>query len=186
MAGCSSVGGTPNPSQGTPSATSPNLHGAPHVANPLNVGKYLKAPCTVISESQLKSLALKYKLGTDALPGKGHSDLGNCDYQAKGLDPHAAYGSIGFLKGGAGLSAQYEQRDTFTSFKPLTVSGYPAVNDVAEGESGSCDISVGLSDAQALHVEFDGTANKSQKFMCEAAKAMATAAVETIKSGQGK
>lgn len=97
----------------------------------------------------------------------------------------AAYGGIGLLKGGGGLSAQYQRPKDFTRFEPLTIAGYPALNSATEGEANGCVITVGLTDDQAMTVEFDGTENKSTKFTCEAAKAMATDAVETIKSQQG-
>ncbi|MGH3623434.1 MAG: DUF3558 domain-containing protein [Sciscionella sp.] len=190
LAGCGSVSGQPTPSA-TSSAvpsTVANLHGAPHVANPLKIDKYVRNPCSVLSNQQLKELKSSISMATT---GKARSTPGGrtCSYAS--LDDFSlAQGSIGFITTGGGLSAVYADRRNLGIFRQIPpIEGYPAaINDLTDQtKEGSCRISVGVTDQATVEIILDisdyGNKPANSTTPCVPAQKLAQVAIRSMKGG---
>jgi hypothetical protein len=163
------------------STTSLPFAGAPKVSDPLETGKYLSDPCSVLTADQVSRLNV----------GEGKKSQGNlgpvCDWR------NAATGgdiNVEFLSGSReGLSAVYQANDQgqYEFFEPVAgVSGFPAVfaGNASDKSLGMCFIYIGLSDELALQLSVTQSLNKQGSAEpCDVTKAVAQVAVQTMKAG---
>jgi hypothetical protein len=190
LAGCGNGGGT----TGTPTNTPPpssnsnggggdtTANGAPKVKNPLDVKAFETSPCTVATPAQVEAFGLpgiNGRVNTSA-PGPSCIWLG-------ASAPTKVTPSVSFIPGGKGLDAMYQNKDTYAAFEPLpAIQGYPAIMNlqVDQRADGNCDVSVGVSDEQALLVLIV-TEKGSPRFAdpCGAATEFANQVITTIKAG---
>lgn len=176
---------SPQPSSAQPSSSSgpqvPNS-GAPRVKNPLKTDAFRKQPCSVLTKPQLEKLDLHAKGKPDPHGGIASA----CDWHDEKGVTGGTY-SIGFIRGGAGLSGPYSNRtgDFFKEIDPI--SGYPSVISMTgdHRSQGSCNIYVGLNDHQALGVgaTMDPDAPNYDN-PCGVAAKLAEKVVETVKGRQ--
>ena len=147
LAGCSSGGDALTPSStAATSATSAASSAAPKVTHPLDASKFVQAPCTALTTSDLAALALSHDLVSSAdhnPDGPGCNWTGDNNAQSSSI-------SVGWLAGDKnGLSDLYTQKSGAPYWIPTTVSGYPAVFYDPNGDlrsQGSCVINVGVND----------------------------------------
>jgi Protein of unknown function (DUF3558) len=160
--------------------------GAPRVSVPLDAGRFLSQPCSVLSTAQLSrfNISKPGEPDTDSQVAKASGP--GCSWKADG-EPFRGL-DVSFLTGNKkGLSDIYrgqKQNDQFAYFEETTVDGYPAVfADGTDGRSqGSCDIKVGISDALAFRAgELSGGSRGPAS--CDGAKELAAAVIATLKGG---
>jgi uncharacterized protein DUF3558 len=172
----------PGSSTSSPSTTSSlPFAGAPKVAEPLDVSRFVADPCLALSSSQVAQLKV----------GQGKKSQGNlgpvCDWRnvTAGSDVN-----VEFLSDSReGLSAVYRAHDEgkFEMFEPAPeVSGLPAVYTAKEGEKslGMCFVYIGLSDELALQLgTTQSLAKQGSSDPCDATKAVAQLVLQTMKAG---
>lgn len=178
-AGSATSGGTPTgtpPSSGSSQTREQDRYGAPRVANPLDVTRFLTDPCAAIPPAQQPSLGFTKPGEPDTT-----SELGklapSCDWSGQ------QGGRVSFLKGNRnGLADLYRSNASSPDayWEETTVEGYPAVfHGLPDARSqGHCKIAVGLNDALAMGSQATGRPGSP---VCERAKQMAAVAVRTIK-----
>jgi hypothetical protein len=172
----------PGPPPNTTSAANPgNRFGAPEVQNPLDATKQLANPCASLTESQLGVLGL----AGPAIPGDEASfeDLG--PYCAWRDTSGSARFTIGYIVPNAsGLADLYRGQDDgqWAYWEPTTVNGYPGVWQSAtdQRKRGHCTISVGIS--EELHFSVTSRGGEPDT-ACDQVKDVASAVVDTLKSG---
>ncbi len=157
-------------------------YGAPRVDNPLDATGFLSQPCAALSQAQMAELSVTSP-GIPTTTGAVAENAGPfCTWHA---DP--ALGStigVGFVTGNKnGLSDTYRGRDQFEHFEPTTVHGYPAVfaNSPDLRSSGTCGITVGISDALAFNATEQGRLDGQGS--CDRARQVAEAALATLEAG---
>lgn len=157
-------------------------YGAPRVDSPLDATGFLSQPCAVLSQAQLAEFSVTSP-GIPTTTGAVAENAGPfCTWHA---DP--SLGStigVGFVTGNKnGLSDTYRGRDQFEHFEPTTVDGYPAVfaNSPDLRSSGTCGITVGISDALAFNATEQGRLDGQGS--CDRARQVAQAALATLKVG---
>lgn len=172
-AGTSTVGTTPST--------------APKVTNPLNAAKFVNAPCTALTSSDLGFLGLGGARINDATRDSScvwnvvaTSTIDSVSWmtvQSTGL--RSVYAAEGSIPGG------------FKYFEPTTVDGYPAVYEslVDDRQYGFCDISVGVNDSLYFSVQYHAaTANRTPAnatLSCSMAVHTASAVLRNLKANQG-
>jgi Protein of unknown function (DUF3558) len=188
IAGCGSVSGQPESGAASSTTPSMNLYGAPHVANPLEIDKYVRNPCSVLSTQQVRQLSSSISMATK---GKARATPGGrtCSYQSPD-DFSLQSGSLGFITTGGGLSTIYANRANLAVFTVLPpIEGYPAVINAPEDNTkhGDCSLSVGVSDQAIAQIDFfvSDFGNKPANYTtpCVPAKKLARAAVQSMKGG---
>ncbi|GHF01614.1 hypothetical protein GCM10017786_38370 [Amycolatopsis deserti] len=185
LTGCSDSDGKTLGTATTPSSTvtpSTNTNGedtlAPQIENPLPAERFAKDACSTLTEQQTSELGINQS-------GRQNGDDG-CSWR---FGPNLEYVvQVGLFAtpDGKGLENTYKQnaagwyKDGY--FKPTTVGNYPAVysNPVDLRPGGTCDLSVGISDAIILHVTVRGPANEDN---CQATSVVAADVIDTIKAG---
>lgn len=175
---------TPEPTSAPPeTTTTPSedpTDGAPRVTDPLDATRFFTEPCTVLSQAQLATFEV-------SRPGIPTTTGAVAEYSGPYCSWHAATElasmiGVGFLTGNEnGLSDTYRGRDQFDYFIPTTVDGYPAVfvdgSDLRD--SGSCNITVGISDTLAFNAAEQGRLDAQGS--CDRARQVAVAALATLK-----
>jgi hypothetical protein len=184
----SRANGTPTPhsttalSETTTTSSADPSDGAPGVADPLDATGFLAEPCTVLSQSQLVTFDI-------SPPGIPTTTGAVAEYAGPFCSWHAATElastiGVGFITGNKnGLSDTYRGRDTFDYFIPTTVDGYPAVfvDGPDQRDSGTCNITVGISDQLAFRASEQGRLDAQGS--CDRAKQVAAAALATLRAG---
>lgn len=203
--GCATVlltatacGGSPS---GQPTATSNNAaattpaakwpkHGAPDIAQPLDVSSLTHNPCDAITDTQVESFPGTLD-ETQTSPTTAGGAGTACGWIFDG--PRYSYGSI---SGGIvpptpthhGLSSIYDGRDAAKVFRPIkSINGYPAVIYSGSGpiESGSCRMSVGLRNDTAYRIQTMLDADHpSYDKPCRMARKLAGYIVQNLKEAQ--
>jgi hypothetical protein len=171
-------------SPGETSATRPsNRYGAPRVAQPLDVTKFLAQPCAALTAQQLQNLNLpaQGKADTDSPIAKNSGP--SCDWINS--DTATSLG-LSFTTGNKnGLADLYRANDEgkWTGYwAETTVSGYPGVfHGVTDARAqGSCNLAVGVSETLTFLVDIGG---RMKEQSCDFAKQVAAAVAETVKAG---
>ncbi|MFC4854604.1 DUF3558 domain-containing protein [Actinophytocola glycyrrhizae] len=178
--GTPTPGPTSAPSETTTKPSEDPADGAPRVADPLDATRFLTEPCTVLSQTQLATFDVS-RPGIPTTTGAIAENVGPfCAWHA--ATELASLIGVGFLTGNeSGLSDTYRGRDQFDYFIPTTVNGYPAVfaDDPDQRDSGTCNITVGISDTLAISVSEQGLLDAQGS--CDRAKQVAAAALTTLK-----
>jgi hypothetical protein len=187
LAGCTSPG-TPVPSQTSTSAASTtssasgsssnSANGAPRVANPLDVTKFIAKPCALLTASQVASLGLT----GSGNPQTASSGNEMCSWHS--ADDREDY-TISFLpnnKGGLSDNYRANKDGQWAYFEPTEVADYPAVfNDIGDRrDRGSCTIVTGVRDELTFRVASARTPNQKG---CEKVKEIAGQVITTLKAG---
>ncbi|WP_082469119.1 DUF3558 domain-containing protein [Sciscionella sediminilitoris] len=170
------------PTTGGPSsdsATPDDLHGAPNIANPLKVDKFIKHPCAVISDQQKESLTSSIQLPSTGKESAIEGLSNDCQWSGGGNN---ATVGLQFLQGGGGLSYIYAQRKELPVFEERPpIEGYPVLHEAQNKElPGDCRLVVGVSNHQAIVASYTGGTGDVEP--CDAATKLATAAVQTLKA----
>src|ERR1043165_903642 len=157
--GCTAtqVGGLPvgNPDFKAPDPAA-NNYGAPRVATPLDATRFLAAPCSVLTPSQLREVMLP--------PGTPDTDQPISIYAGPGCtwtnsDTPSTVGFGLMTTNLKGLSDTYRGRARFKGyFDPTEVDGYPALfNDVGDYRPhGTCGMTTAISDTLTFTVSERG------------------------------
>ncbi|GAB3449724.1 DUF3558 domain-containing protein [Actinophytocola sediminis] len=159
-------------------------YGAPRVSDALDVDRFVKQPCLVLTQAQLTEFRV-VKPGvsdTDSEIAK-HSGPG-CHWEREDVQPSASIIGMSFLVGNKnGLSDTYRGRSRFDFFEETTVDGFPAVfNDLSDGrENGNCNITVGISDTLTFRAREGG--GPHGQIVCDRTKQLASAILDTLKAG---
>ncbi len=173
VASCGEVAGTPVASMRSPNVD--NSYGAPRVQNPIDPGRFLKAPCAVLTEAQSTGLGWE-KEGT---PHELDSDAPSCDWDS----PSFANFDFGWLtSNGGGLADTYRAfRNDTGYFDPVTIAGYPGVFHFSDDlrKEGFCNLVVGIRDELTFRVGSLGAGPTA----CDTLKEMARLAITTMKAG---
>jgi hypothetical protein len=176
--------GTPTPgfsAPDSPTGTSSSAAAAPQVSNPLDVSKFEKAPCLLLSAAQANQILTVTR--TVTMPGATNNPI--CGWKDEG----GAGLSLGLVGGNGGLSTVYRQHHPGDPgyFIPIpSVGGYPALfASVADLRSkGTCTVAVGVRDDVAMSVNMDWVVQKpGQGDPCQLAQKAAELAVATLKGG---
>lgn len=183
LSACSqSTTGTPLPESSaadSPTSTSSTALAAPKVSDPLDVSKFEKSPCGLLSDAQANQILTV----TRHLVSPGATDSTICAWKDEG----GAELSLGLVGGNGGLSTVYRQHTAQSPgyFVPIpSVEGYPALfASVADQRSkGSCTVLLGVRDDEVMVVNMDWVVQASgQGDPCQLAQKAAGLAVTTIK-----
>ena len=170
--------GTPAPSFEDPSASS-SAGSAPKVADPLDGSRYQKAPCSVLSRSQLSPYGVG--AGTPNTSGAVAENAGpSCSWantdEGSGI-------TVGFFVGiRDGLTGLYRGNSLgrFPYFEPTSIDGYPAVlaDFVDRRSDGSCQMVVALNDKLAVGVN---RVRGNPEQACSDARNIASNRLRTVK-----
>jgi hypothetical protein len=172
------------PSSSSPSG-SRNLYGAPHVGHPLDVSRFLKKPCAVLTHSQIRHLHKTINMATGTKPDFKVTAEPACGLIGGKNVAHEYGGSWSFLTDGYGLASDYSHRSSFGVFEPLgRLHGYPAVIASVGKTHVDCTVLVGVSDRLAVKFTMEVGLHPPVK-PCTATKKLAAAAVATMKKGAG-
>lgn len=177
--------GTPTPEPGSsPSETTTSSEvptgSAPEVVDPLGAAGFLTEPCAVLTQAQLATFDVSSP-GVPTTTGAIAENVGPyCTWEAAA--ELASTIGVGFLTANKnGLSDTYLGRDQFDYFIPTTLDGYPAVyaDGVDHRDSGTCNITVGISDTLAFNALEFGRLDAQGS--CDRARQLAAAALATLK-----
>lgn len=149
MASCSGqVPGSARPSATGEAGTSAQTPGSstaldvPKVTDPIDMSKYKKNPCAVLTESQLEQLSIPTEPETRLDGPAGPT----CDWEA--TDETGISMSGGPVTAGAGssLAASYERyrQGGFDNFKPVKFVGYPGYLRRKDGIDDQCTAAVAV------------------------------------------
>lgn len=171
---------TSAPSETTTTPSEDPTDGAPRVADPLDATRFLTEPCTVLRQAQLVTFDVS-RPGIPTTTGGIAENVGPFCTWHTAAELASTIG-VGFLTVNEnGLSDTYRGRDQFSYFVPTTVDGYPAVyaDGVDHRDSGTCNITVGISDTLAFNALELGRLDAQGS--CDRAKQVAAAALATLK-----
>lgn len=166
------------------SSTAPsNTGGAPRVTNPVEATKFLAQPCAALSTSALQAMKIGKPGAPDTESAVAKSSGPFCIWHSD--ESSSKTYSVGFLTGNKnGLSDTYRGgKKAFPGyFEPAEVDGYPAVfNDLVDDRSdGSCNVTVGISDAMAFRVGVQADKATGTK-SCDIVKQTASSVITTLK-----
>jgi hypothetical protein len=176
--------GTPSPgfsAPDSPTGTSSTALAAPTVSKPLDVAKFEKNPCGLLSAAQANQILTV----TRTMVTPGATDNTICGWENEG----GAGLSLGLVGGNGGLSTVYRQHNANSPgyFIPIpSIEGYPALfASVADLRSkGSCTVLLGVRDDEVMTVNMDWVVQApGQGDPCQLAQKAAGLAVVTIKGG---
>lgn len=154
---------------------------APKVNNPLDVAKFEKNPCGLLSTAQANQILTVSR--TVVSPGATDSTI--CGWKDEGGDTLG----LGLVAGNGGLGTVYSQYHAGDPgyFIPIPdIEGYPGLfTSVADLRSkGSCTVYVGVRDDEIMTVNMDYVLPAAgQGDPCQLAQKAAGLAVVTIKGG---
>jgi hypothetical protein len=126
--------------------------------------------CEVLTAGQLRALDLATDSATDISNGNASS----CDWTSE--DESFQIGIA--LSVTRNLKLFYEMHDTFQTFEPEVISGYPAVR-TTPADGASCLILVGTSDDQSFSAQAGGLAGPPRDF-CSVAERVAAAVLTSL------
>lgn len=189
-----SVTGDPTTAEGSSARPQDNglpKYGAPAVKNPLAVNSIKHAPCDALTSKQVKSFPGTLDR-TEVFEDSPTSGADSCNWVFDG----DRYG-LGAVAGGLvlpsptrhGLSMVYraKQQGSTTTFRPLSVKGYPAVI-YASGRTigdGTCRLSIGVRNDIAYRIETTlDSDHPAYETPCKTAKKMARFVVGNLKEAQ--
>ena len=182
--------GTPSPSSNSPGRTSSGSAdqvpgaGAPKVENPINVTRFLQAPCDALTAEQVDSFLGKGVSPKPDLKGQAGPE---CFWHSPSIS-QAGVGVIFTHAANLGLTSVYAARGTkYPFFKPLEpIDGYPLVAYDGEGDQsskGRCTVAVGASNTQAIDISItQSEENVGKKDPCIAAREVAGKVLTNLKS----
>ncbi len=152
---------------------------APPVQDPLDASKYLKDPCSSLTESQQQEF--------NVTSSRENSDDDNSGCRWNVGDGSTSPG-VSYATGiEEGLDRLYALNDTGHwdkgYFEPTEVSGYPAVyvEIVDNRDRGDCNLAVSISDDLFFN---SNVLTRAGNDACGAAENVAKAVIETIKAGE--
>ncbi|MEJ2869527.1 DUF3558 domain-containing protein [Actinomycetospora sp. OC33-EN08] len=146
LSGCTGAS-EPNAVPSTASTTPPSRFGAPIVPSPADVSGLATSPCTsTLSASELRSMNF-------LAPGRQRSNLGAvaCAWTSTTDDRLTVTVDIGRDL----LVDSYRARPT-PIFESVAVGNFPAVRQRTSFDVNTCTVTVGVSDRQALEVDWTG------------------------------
>ncbi|MEV7091769.1 DUF3558 domain-containing protein [Amycolatopsis sp. NPDC051045] len=182
LAGCSTgVAGKPSP---VASASPSDVGGAgvPKVSRPLDVSRFEKEPCVVLTPEQLAEFGITRQPKSMPEDALGPSCTWN------GLDEGGVTVGTRFLSSGslAGLYKKHEQGG-LPYFQPVAdIAGYPGVlTDLLDVQpQGKCSAEVAVSDDRLYSVQVTISSDaKDYANPCPVAQKAAELAVSTMKAG---
>ena len=148
------------------------------VSDPLPTQKLVGDPCTALGESDAASVGL-------AMPGRPMqlSGLSGCQWISSQFAQNAV-GIIPVTLNKNGLSDIYAQKAEQAYFEPFSIDGYPAAfaSKSDDRGHGTCNLYVGVTDQLAVGVSAGIGTGKYRTAPCDAAKLVATAMVNHLKS----
>ncbi len=175
LTACGGKSGTAEPPATTGSTVDPSLK----VATPLRTQALVGDPCTAIGDSDSTAIGL-------AMPGKRmqQSSLSGCQW----LSSQFVQNSVGIIPvtlNKHGLSDIYAQKDQQAYFEPFSLDGYPAAYASKSDDRGhgTCNLYVGVTDRLAVGVSAIIGTGKYRNTPCDAAKLVASAMVNHLKTG---
>lgn len=154
--------------------------GAPRVAKPLHVTKYLANPCLALTMRQLHTLGL---------PAEGlldQSTLGNiCSWGVRYDTTYDLGFNLKFPRGEpSGLANAYQVAGVSSMKRLPDLDGIPEATEPGENTNGSCTIYLGATDtieyAAAVVIGFGEPFYQNP---CSAAEQLAASATATMRSG---
>lgn len=182
LAGCAMpTQGSPHPTSAAISPRTGPPAGVPRVANPIDIGKFQQAACTMLTPPQLAV----FKVGA---AGHRRTDgLGQiCDWD-DGRGRSGMTLTTGFVTSGGGLSGTYANREHLAFRELPPIVGFPAVianiasTDEAEG---ICSIGVGASDNVVVtiivQISGDEVPQPDQRDPCPRTQRIAAAVMTTL------
>jgi hypothetical protein len=189
-AACSSVQpgqASPATTPGTSAATGTGQSGAPRehskappVKKPLDASKYIAAPCSSLTDAQLKDI------GNSGLARLSSDDNGPACNWHLGPSNDTFVGVGYFTSVKTGLSNLYALNDTgwweHGYFEPTELDGYPAayVSISDNRKDGACGIAVGIRDELMFSIDVKGRPGDDG---CTAAKNVASLVLKNIRGG---
>ena len=184
--GCTTgTGGAPDTSDtGSAPDTSdtPVTSGAPTVADPLDITRYLDDPCLSLTDRQVTEY-----LGDEAEPqvATEQSSGPSCSWYS-GMRSHAQIVITYPRLTDEGMTAIYRNRDVHAFFhETAPVNGYPAVSygGVDSREKGECLVTVGTSNSDYVNIDvYLGASSVGRVDPCDAAHEVATVVISNIQS----
>ncbi|WP_116202500.1 DUF3558 domain-containing protein [Amycolatopsis circi] len=172
VAGCSAA---PAPVPPVASSAPPEV---PRVTQPLDVAKYERAPCSLLTQAQAAEVfnaVRNRKIAGNVAPVCTWNNSENSSL------------AIGLLPGQGGLATVYQNRSSSGYFEPApSVDGYPAVftNVLDNRSDGGCQIAVGVRADEAFTssvILFKQSPAYDDP--CAVALKAATAVVATLEAG---
>ena len=163
-----------------PPATHHSDPGAPTVADPLDITRYLDQPCVSLTPEQTTEylgddVRVRPKTGRSAGPSCAWNSDMRSDAQISVTYPRLT---------DEGLSAIYRNKDRQAFFHEVApVNGYPAVSHggLDNRGQGECLVTVGTSNSDYVNViVYLGKGSAGKLDPCEAAHEVATAVVSNI------
>lgn len=172
---------TPGKPAATPSAAAGHAlphDGAPKVPNPVDITRFKAAPCTVLTQSQLRTL------GITAQPEPRPDDPAGpvCEWR-EGID--GVNTGINFIPNKDGLSDLYaaKKEGRFQVFEPIApINGFPAALDLLTDSRsrGDCGYAVGFNDHDAVLIVLSERPGGNP---CDDVKQVALSITKTVKEG---
>jgi hypothetical protein len=120
-------------------------YGAPVPTRSLDARAQATQPCGVLSETQLRSLALEPSGRLDPLPGGPPA----CVWEGPGFTQEI---SVALLPDRDYLVDTYRVRNNYRVFEPMVIAGLPAVAQQTTAEALTCTVTTGIALGQAVDV----------------------------------
>lgn len=181
LASCgNALSGAGQPMSGSAS-TSATTGQAPKVAQPLNVGKYLQNPCSLLSSRQLQSIGFT---STAAPSAQGSDATGaQCGWNDDNASSHIGVSWQATFTNG--LSDLYERKNRQKYFQPTQVEGYPAVvsSEFDDRAEGTCVVYAGPTDSNVFFVRYHGFNEPQKSQSCDLAQKAAGLVIDTMRNG---
>lgn len=186
-----SLAPTPSPKDGTSDTTTTQgsgglpAYGAPQVDNPLDISRFLRTPCDVITKAERDALV---GAGAAASPDLDTPVGPECVWSTE--DPSRGRFAVIFPQVDArGLTSLYENRERNALFEELQpIDGYPVVayGVTDRRDEGQCTVRLGVSNRDTIDVTvYLGESKVGQLDPCQAAHdQVATAVIRNIKARQ--
>jgi hypothetical protein len=182
--GCGShVEGTPLPPTDVSSSTTPPRHGAPQVANSVDVSRFLPQPCAALTAAQLQALTLDSPGRPDTTGALAEYAGPGCTWDNKDVSVSVMFSFMTGNKNGlADIYRGHEQGQFPGYFDVTTVDGFPAVftSGVDGRAKGFCSLHTGISDTLEILVDESTRAGKDA---CAGAWQTTSLILKTLRGG---
>jgi hypothetical protein len=126
-----------------PASTPSAARLSPEITKPVEVSRFVAAPCSMIKPTQ--------PIARDLLPGVASEN--SCTWPAR--TPQQPEITVTVTRTSGGLEALYRRRDQLPLFEPVEIAGFPAVHIDAEhsvANRGRCTVGVGVADDAVITV----------------------------------
>ena len=178
LVGCAtSTSGTATPSTDPNSAASPGHPQAPKVADPLDPSAMVAAPCTSLTEANVRDVGFDNPISQ---PDKGNNGNGCAWAGEGGGNMNIAWETANKH----GLGDLYTTQSNFAYWLPTTIDGYPGVFADAVGDfrsRGDCVLNVGVNDQLTFFIQYDNPLTPTQG--CPSAAKAAADVIANLKAG---